>query len=314
MISILTPVHSTSAPFLMEAYQSLLTQTYTDWQWVLCENNGGKVPTEIAHNQKVKVFSLPDDAGIGMLKRTCAYKASGDILVELDADDLLTVDALRRIADAFTDPDTAMVYSNDAEFHQDTWESNTYGEYWGWHSRPFMWHGHRLKEQIAWEPSPHMMRQIFWAPNHVRAWRALEYWKIGGHDATMRVGDDHDLCCRFYLDHGARGIKHIDECLYLYRVHDQNTTVSKNADIQQATLANYLKYSRSLALRWAKDQGLRLLDLGARFGAWPGFETVDLLDAQITANLNECWPFEDNSVGVLNASHILEHLHDPHHE
>jgi len=314
MISILTPVHSSSAPYLTEAYDALLAQTHKDWQWVLCENNGGKVPDSISQDSRVLVFKDEDIKGIiGRLKRLCATKANGDILVELDADDLLTEDALMEVAKAFEDTAIAMVYSNSAEFHQDTWESNSYSNYWGWKSRDFEWKGHTLKEMISWEPSAHMMRQIFWAPNHIRAWRARDYWAIDGHDQSMHVGDDHDLCCRFYLSFGQRGIKHIDKCLYLYRRHKLNTHIQENAHIQEVTAQNYLKYSRRLAIKWASDNKLRLIDLGGRFGAWENFETVDLLDADIVANLNEDWPFEDNSVGVINASNIVEHLKDPIH-
>jgi O-antigen biosynthesis protein len=311
MISVLSPVHPISAPFLAETFQSLLDQTYTDWQWVLCENHEGKVPE--FNDPRITVFSAPGDDGIGKLKRLCACMASGDILVELDADDLLTPDALQKIADAFSDPNVAMVYSNSAQFQNGTWEGGEFSNYWGWTSRDFEWQGHALKEQVAWEPSAHMMRQVFWAPDHVRAWRTSTYWEVGGHDPELRVGDDHDLCCRYYIKYGAPGIKHIDECLYLYRLHGQNTCYVFNDAVQQVTLNNYLKYSRSMAARWARDNGVRLLDLGGRFGAWEGFETVDLLDASIITDLNERWPFEDNSVGVINASHIFEHLKDPIH-
>jgi len=56
------------------------------------------------------------------------------------------------------------------------------------------------------------------------------------------------------------------------------------------------------------------LDLGGRFNAPPGFTTVDLLDADIIMDLEKPWDaIEDNSVGILRAYHILEHLHDPIH-
>ena len=324
MISIITPVHSASAPYLLEAYYILRDQSIPDWEWILCENNGGKVPDEIVMDSRVVVFNgdatgdevyRTGNNSIGALKSMCAAKATRDILVELDADDILTSDALAKIAEAFKNPNIAMVYSNSASFEQDTWKSEAYSSYWGWKSRDFAWAGHTLKEMIAWEPSAHMMRQIFWAPNHVRAWRAVDYHKIGGHDPKLQVGDDHDLCCRFYLGYGEKRIKHIDECLYIYRVHPQNTSGPNvsNAAIQEQTLQNYLKYSRDMAVRWSQDKGLRLVDLGGRFNAPPGFETVDLLDASIISDLNEKWPFDDSSVGMINASNIFEHLKDPIH-
>ncbi len=57
------------------------------------------------------------------------------------------------------------------------------------------------------------------------------------------------------------------------------------------------------------------MDLGGRFNlpSIPGYQSVDLKDADIVCDLNKPWPFEDNSVGVLRCSDILEHLLDPLH-
>lgn len=317
MISIITPVHKTSAPYLKEAYKSLRDQTVKNWEWVICPNRGGKVIKKIAGDPRVRVIPVPDDTSqynsIGRIKNFACTWAKGDILVELDADDLLTPTALMKIADAFRDKKIVMAYSNSAEFRHGTWESKGYSEYWGWRSRPFKWGDHDLKEMIAWKPSAHMMRRIEWSPNHVRTWRTKDYRKLGGHDTNIKCGDDHDLNCRFYLAYGAKGIRHIDECLYLYRVHGKNSCIAYNADVQEQTHQNYLKYSRDLVVRWADDEGLRKIDLGGRFNAWNGFETVDRFDADIIANLNKKWPFKNNSVGVIRASHIVEHLRDPIH-
>ena len=64
------------------------------------------------------------------------------------------------------------------------------------------------------------------------------------------------------------------------------------------------------AIQQAQDKNLRMLDLGGRINSQEGFETVDLINADIIADLNEKWPFENNSVGVIRASHIFEHLKD----
>jgi len=312
MISIITPVHKKSQPYLKEAYESLKSQTLENWEWVIITNGGGHVPKSISKDNRIKVFSIKDENAehnkIGRLKKYACSKATGDILVELDADDILLPTALKEIQSAFKDNTIAMVYSNDAEFRDKTWEINSYSEYWGWCSRPFTYQGHLLKEMIAWEPSSHMMRFVFWAPNHVRAWRKVYYDSIGGHNGNMKIGDDHELCCRFYIEFGAKGIKHIDKCLYLYRVHDNNSCRIYNETIQEQTLQNYLKFSRALAIRWAKDEKLRMVDLGGRLNTWQDFETVDLFDADIIADLNKRWPLKTNSIGILRASHVFEHL------
>ena len=315
--SIITPIYNKSIPFLSETYQSLLDQTRQDWEWVIVLNNGGYVTEDIAAHPQVKVFSVEDDDPehnkIGRIKGYACSVSTGEILVELDSDDILVPTALEELANAFADPRVAMAYSNAAEFMDGSWEPHTYSEYYGWQSRPFFYKGHALKETVAWPPSAQMMRFIFWAPDHVRAWRASAYMALGGHDQTIKTGDDHDLCCRTYIAYGAEGIRHIDKCLYLYRRHPENSCVTNNAGVQEQTLVNYIRYSRPMAERWARESGLRLLDLGGRLNSWAGYETVDLFDADVVADLNGPWPFEDNSVGVIRASHIFEHLKDPVH-
>ena len=319
MISIITPVHKIGSLYLEDSFRQIVKQTYRgDWEWLIGLNNGGSVPGYIERNDHVRVITLKDELEngrnkIGRLKRSLASDAEGDILVELDADDMLTVDALAEIAESFKDPSIHMVYSNSAEFREGSWESHTYSEYWGWRSRNFTFKSHQLKEMIAWPPSPQMMRRIEWSPNHVRAWRTSSYFTVGGHDEMMPTADDHDLNCRFYLEYGAAGFRHIDRCLYLYRVHGENTCIVENEEVQSLTLRNYYKYVQPMAVRWAKDEWLERLDLGGGIDGFPDFKTVDFTDGDISCDLNQPWPIESNSVGVLRASHIFEHLKDPIH-
>jgi SAM-dependent methyltransferase len=342
-IAIFTPVHAKAMPFIMDTYKALFGQIDPDWTWILLENAGGKIPEEIKKDKRVEVYQSSDDPDqphnkIGRLKHECCqYAADFDILVELDADDLLVPHAIMEIRRAFKDyPDAKVVFSNSAEFQimneppkegtfdenstyspgEDgrLWRSGYYTEYYGWKHRPISFQGHTLNEMVAWDASPQMMRQIFFAPNHVRAFRREAYMKIGGHDANMGNGDDHDLMCRFFVEYGEKGFRHIDKCLYMYRVHDENSCRVYNAEIQIQTELNYQKYRQGLWTRWSLDHGYRLIELGGRFNAWPGFETIDIEPpASIIADLNGRWPLEDNSVGLLKAYHIFEHLRDPLH-
>jgi glycosyltransferase involved in cell wall biosynthesis len=317
MISIFTPVHRTSSPFLKETYTSLKEQTFTDWQWVVVLNNGGYVFDGLTEDKRVKIIEVPkekyDDRNIGWLKNFCVKNCDGEIAVELDADDMLTENALQKIYEAFEDKEIVFAYSNSSEFVDETWEPRTYSTYYGWRHRDFEYKGHKLIETLAWPPSAQMMRRIEWAPNHVRCWRTLEYWKIGGHNVEISSGDDHDLLCRMYLTYGAKRMKLIDECLYLYRVHNNNTCIVENNGVQEQVLKNYLKYSRDLAIKWADENNLLKIDLGGRFNAWYNFTTVDLFDADMNFDLNDTWKLADNSVGVLRASNIFEHLKNPIH-
>lgn len=315
MISVFTPFHKQDTTFLLDAFISMKAQSFLDWEWVILLNGDG-LKSDISFlsiDDRVKIYKTTNTGNIGLLKKECCGKCIGDYLVEMDFDDMLTDNCLHEIDEAFSDENIQMAYSNCAEFADGTWRPNFYSEYWGWINRPFAYNGHNLIESVSWKPSAQMMRRIEWAPNHVRAWRKSAYDDIGGHDTSLVVGDDHDLCCRFYIEYGEKGIRHIDKCLYLYRVHENNNVKLLNSDIQRQTEQNYIKYSRKLAERWSRDNDLRLIDLGGRFDCPDGYESIDLSDADIICDLNGRWNFEDNSVGVIRASHVLEHLENPIH-
>ena len=72
----------------------------------------------------------------------------------------------------------------------------------------------------ALEAYPHNVSFIWFAPNHVRAFRQSIYETAGGYDATRDVLDDQDIMCRMYQ---ITDFHLIDECLYLQRMHKTNT-------------------------------------------------------------------------------------------
>lgn len=55
------------------------------------------------------------------------------------------------------------------------------------------------------------------------------------------------------------------------------------------------------------------LNLGGVKGEKKGFKTVNIMGGDFKLDLNDYpYPFEDNSVEEIYASHILEHLKEPH--
>lgn len=315
MISVFTPVHAASAPFLMEAYQSLCDQTYQDFEWVIVVNNGGWVEPAIHLDKRVKV-TTSDLKGVGALKRYACGMCSGDYLFEFDADDLLAPTALEECVKAFTNPAVQVAYSNCVEFMDGTWQpAQEYDAIYGWVYKDCEFRGHKLREAVAWPVSAHSMRRILWNVNHFKAFRATAYHQILGHDPKLALGDDQDLLCRFYLRYGANGFKHIDAPLYFYRVHQANTVKTQNAELQTQMNLLYLKFIEPLFLRWARDEKLRCVDLGGRINRSPHkqYETVDLFGADLNFDLNGRWYLADNSIGVCRMSHVLEHLASPIH-
>lgn len=312
--SLITPEHSkkNAAGYLLELYDTIQSQSYQNWEWILYLNNGcatDDIPDIIKQNDKVKIFQDDNVASsVGACKRNAFFLGTGDILVEMDHDDLLTPDCLHELNNAFQDEAVGFVYSDNAVLHMKD-EFLPYGENHGWKYDMFSWHGKQLYAMHSFEPSSHSLAYIWYAPDHVRAWTKDAYHQIGGHNSELDICDDHELMIRTYLH---TEMKRIPKVLYLYRVSGENTWIERNEAIQLKTVELSRKYSQKLAERDADKRGLLKVDIGSGISPYPGYISVDLHEsAHIKWDLNDGLPFGDNTVGVLNASHILEHLKDP---
>ncbi len=304
MISIITPFYRKD--YLKKVYESIKNQTYQDWQWVLVPNNDGlKLNLSEFTDKRIKIVPYKEKTKhIGKIKHFAFNQGDGEWLLELDHDDLLLPTALEELSKVEKEFDFA--YSNTAEF-KENWESPKYNLDYGWQYREIEYEGHKLNEAITWDPTPQSISLIYYAPNHFRAWRKEFYQRIGGHNESYEICDDHELVIRTYLE---GKMFHIDKCLYLYRIHGDNEWLLRNQKIQELTHQLYNQYIYKLVEKWCDINKLRKIDLGGRFNCPIGWESVDLKNADIIMNLDKKWKFKDNSIGVIKATDFLEHLKD----
>lgn len=309
--SIITPSHKYQ-DYILELYESIKNQTYENWEWVLYLNGEFKknqLTKEILQDDRVNVYTNYDgNTNIGYIKNKAFSLGTGDVLVEMDHDDILTPDCLEELAVAFEqNPDCGFVYSDNAIYHmQDAFIP--YNPLFGWTYTEYNWNEKNLIAMNSFEPSSHALSYIWYAPDHIRAWRKSTYGEIGGHNVELSVCDDHELMIKTYLN---TKFYHIPKVLYIYRITGDNSFLERNAEIQLKTRELHNQYSQQLAERDADLNGLLKVDIGGGLFPREGYMTIDLEDADIIADLNEGIPLEDNSVGVLNASHVIEHLRDP---
>jgi glycosyltransferase involved in cell wall biosynthesis len=313
-VSIFTPTHQSSR--ILEAYNSIKDQDF--YEWIIGYNNGAEI-IDLSHDPRVKSINLGNpDKYVGLLKGLLCELATGDILLELDHDDLLTPDAIEEVKNAFEDPEVGFAYSNTIHSTGDFKKIQRFDEAFGWKYRevkftdPSSGCVYDLDEHLHFDAIPTVISRIWFAPNHLRAFRRTEYEKVGGYNRGMRILDDLDLMCKLYA---TTKFKHIDKGLYVYRVHGDNTFLDPdiNPEIQNNVYRIHDMYFQQLVDSWADRKDLMKVELGGRMNARQGYTTVDLKDAHINRDLNKRWPFEDSSVGVIRAFDVLEHLKDPIH-
>lgn len=306
--SIVSPSHK-NTPYLQELYESLVAQTYENWEWILWLNgkfDRKKLPVEIENDERVKIYQCKEkNPNVGFHKNKAFDLGTGNILVEVDHDDMLTPDCLEELNKAYQDQEIGFVYSDTAIYDDDF---VPYLSEHGWTHYTYEFRGKNLYVMNSWRPSSQSLSFIWYSPDHVRSWRKSVYQSIGGHNVELSICDDHELMLRTYLN---TKMYHIQKPLYIYRVYGDNTYLERNDQIQSKTVDLYYEYGYQLAEKDAEDRGLMKVDIGGGLYPRSGYVTIDQEGADITCDLNDGIPLPDNSVGVLNASHVLEHLRDP---
>jgi O-antigen biosynthesis protein len=311
LLTVFTPSHNPI--FLTECFHSLQAQLFTDWEWVVVLNKGARWDPP-SSDPRVRIIIDDGVDGVGAAKNRACGAANGEILVELDHDDLLAPNALHAVQEAFCEgPGLGLVYSHCAQVLEDGGrDDSTFDTNAGWEYKEAVVLGRSVQHAVSLQPTPHNVSYIWFAPNHLRAFSRQAYEKAGGYDADRRVLDDQDLMCRLYQ---VGDFHLIDECLYLQRMHSANTQRDDetNAFIQAETIALYDCYIESNALAWARRRGLLALDLGSAHGRPAGYLGVDRLPGDgvdIVAELPGPLPFGESSVGVIRAVDFMEHVAD----
>lgn len=249
-ITIFTPTNGSE--FLKELEQSILSQTYTDWEWVILVNNTDLKITPADERIKVFYHTKPTKS-IGQLKKITCSHATGDILLEADHDDILTSNCLEMVAEAFKDDNIGFVYSDNAKFDMRN-AFVPYSKRYGWTFREIIYNNTKLIAMRTFKPTPFRFSYIWYQPDHVRAWRKSVYDELGGHDESYEVCDDSELMIRTYLN---TNIYHIPEVLYIYRITGENTWLKRSKEIQEITKKLHKENYDKLIIKYRKDHGIK---------------------------------------------------------
>lgn len=97
MISVLMPVRN-AGPYLSACVQSILDQSYTNWELIAVNDHSADDSAEILKEYALKDSRIKwfNNAGRGIIDglRMAYAKSQGNILTRMDADDLMSADKL----------------------------------------------------------------------------------------------------------------------------------------------------------------------------------------------------------------------------
>ncbi len=100
MISIITPCYN-SSKYIGEMIESVLNQTYTDWELLItddCSTDNSReiIQTYCDKDSRIKLFKLKVNSGAGIARNNSIKNASGRYIAFCDSDDLWVPEKLER--------------------------------------------------------------------------------------------------------------------------------------------------------------------------------------------------------------------------
>jgi Predicted glycosyltransferases len=214
-ISIVVPVWNTPKRFLVDMIESVLSQTYSNWE--LCIADGASKEKHVKEildsyakkDNRIKLKYLTENKGIAGNSNEALSLATGEYVALLDHDDTLAPFALFEIVKAINENTTTdFIYSDEDKISEDGTK--------------------RL--------DPHFKPD--WSPDTLRSHNYITHLSVVKKELLNEVGwfregydgsQDYDLILR--CTEKANKIVHIPKILYHWRMHDNSTAQNPNSKL-----------------------------------------------------------------------------------
>lgn len=242
-VTIVVPCYN-QGQYLDEALQSLLNQTFTDWECIIV-NDGSTDTTEgVAMKWETKdprfTYIYQENGGVSSARNLGIEKAKAEFILTLDADDKYEASFLEKAMTVLVDNPEIGIVSSWGRYFTNEKQLQIY-KLMGKSTVDFLFQnaaiGTSLFRKVCWE-------------------------QVGGYDENPENGlEDWE----FYLRVCALGwnVHIIEEVLFFYRQHETSRTIGVNKKYNQAKKYLYIKNKDIYCLHYEDliDQFLRASDI-----------------------------------------------------
>jgi len=277
LISILIPTFNTPERYLRAAVESVMAQTYPNWELCICDDSSQEESTraalrELEHGpeRRIRVSYRAANGGISRASNDALAMASGDYIAMLDHDDELLPDALLRIVQSIDqDPTVDVLYSDQAYLSAQ---------------------GEEQEPLLKPDWSPRLLWGVMFV-GHLLVVRRELASAVGGFQPQFDNVQDFEFMLR--VSEKTRRIRHVPEILYYWR--RAHGSVSRKGDAKsgipalQARAVNaHLRRINVNAIAEPNDRHAHRLQLGpAKNAAQPPI-SVFVRPCGDAAALNRC--------------------------
>lgn len=223
LISIILPIYNTPEPFLRACIQSVISQSYTNWELCVADDASTTPIIETVKDlakkhPNIKWTRLQTNRHIAASSNEALKLAKGEFVALLDHDDLLLPNALYESVKAINEhPDVDLVYSD-----EDKVDGNR-------HIEPFF--------KPDWSPDFLLGCNYI---THFAVLRRSIVEKIGGFRVGTEGAQDWDLFLRFTAQ--TQRVHHIPKILYSWR--KSPTSTAKTAKSKPYAYINQMRVLR----------------------------------------------------------------------
>lgn len=211
-ISIVTPVYDTPPAYLRAMIASVRNQIYSDWELCIADDASTSAETRAVLNEiesldsRIHIAHCGTNGGISAATNTAAALATGEVLLFLDHDDLLTPDCLAWFALLYAnEPETDLAYSDDDKICED---------------------GRRYAPQFKPDWAPTLLLSFMYMSHALTVRRSL-FQTLGGFRSNFDGSQDYDFALRAV--ERARSVGHVPRILYHWRASAGSTARSGGA-------------------------------------------------------------------------------------
>jgi GT2 family glycosyltransferase len=183
LVSVVTPCYN-AAPFIAETIGSVQAQQYPRIEHIIVDDGSTDASWSIIQSAvpRVTAMQLERNCGGGRARNQGAACARGMFLLFLDADDLLSPDAVGSLVAAVQDRPATIGVCRWHRLRQDRGS--------GWSTQ---------SSEIPFPPPADALKgwlEGIWVPPCAVLWRRTDYERIGGWDETLLANQDGDLMMR----------------------------------------------------------------------------------------------------------------------
>jgi len=215
-----------NASYLQEAIDSVLEQTYTNWEVILVDDKSTDdsqlIYDKYKDDPRFRIYYNDKNRGCGYTKRRCAELANGELCGFLDPDDALMPTALEVMVKAHTEhPECSLIYSTCYRYSGDKNAEMPIWDYIG---------------EIP-EDSDFLIYKKKLV-SHFVSFKTSAYQKTEGIDPSLTAAVDRDLY--YKLEEYGR-LLHLPIPLYYYRINNEHSISIGSKEADQNAYYNCIK-------------------------------------------------------------------------